>query len=272
MLDIGQGNEKVVANSFYGASGAKTSIFYNRDLAASVTATGQAEIATAMTSFESLLENNMKFYDMDECMRFIDTIVNKKKYKHKAVIKDDIKELAKDKIANTFFNDHEINWEILNKIFDNLSDEECAKLYYINNLKGLFLDFSTPNKLLDRLICYTPEFKNPNEVPEEIEGDLHELWKWIEEFCVWNFPIRNRIERDKYHRRKAVVVQDTDSNMITLDNLMNFLMENFVVGKNVMAISENDLKFILVNICCYFLTKYSELFLKRYCTDVNIPE
>ena len=54
MLDIGQGNEKVVANSFYGASGAKTSIFYNRDLAASVTATGQAEISTAMTSFEIL--------------------------------------------------------------------------------------------------------------------------------------------------------------------------------------------------------------------------
>ena len=38
MLDIAQGNEKVIANSFYGANGSKTATFYNVDIASSVTA------------------------------------------------------------------------------------------------------------------------------------------------------------------------------------------------------------------------------------------
>ena len=271
MLDIGQGNEKVVANSFYGASGAKTSIFYNKDLAASVTATGQAEISTAMTSFESLLANNVKFYDMDECMTFINNVLSKKKYKHEIHIPENIKDLALNKIVDTFFNENDINIDMLDKIFSHLSKEEMAKIYYVNNIKAAMLDFTRINKLLVDLICNTVEFRNPNEVPKEIHDKLKKLWEYIEEFCVYDFPVRNRIERDATQKRKVVVVQDTDSNMLTLNSLMDFMANNFTKGK-IKANSDDDFDFILVNICCYILTRYSELFLKRYCTDVNIPK
>ena len=266
MLDIGQGNEKVVANSFYGASGAKTSIFYNKDLAASVTATGQAEISTAMTSFESLLENNVKFYNMDECMHFIDNVVNRKKYKREVFVPNNIRELAWNKIVDTFYNVNDINFPILEKIFKNLTKEEMAKLYYVNNLKAFMLDFKNVNKLITSLVCNTVEFRNPNKVPNEIHDDLKKLWEYIEEFCVYDFPIRNRIERDSTQRRKVVVVQDTDSNMLTLDSLMTFLASNFAKHK-ISASSDDDFDFILINICCYILTRYSEMFLKRYCKD-----
>ena len=271
MLDIGQGNEKVVANSFYGASGARTSIFYNKDLAASVTATGQAEISTAMTSFESLLENNVKFYDMDECMHFISNIINKKKYSKDVFVPSDIETLSWNKIVDSFYNKNDINKEILTKIFKNLTKEEMAKIYYVNNMKACMKDFKQINSLLTNLICNTVEFRNPNSVPKEIHEKLKRLWEYIEEFCVYDFPIRNRIERDATQRRKVVVVQDTDSNMLTLNSLMDFMVNNFT-GDKIMAKTSDDFDFILVNICCYLLTRYSELFLKRYCKDVNIPK
>ena len=271
MLDIGQGNEKVVANSFYGASGARTSIFYNKDLAASVTATGQAEISTAMTSFEALLENNVKFYNMDECMHFISNVVNKKKYKREIHTPDKIKDLAWNKILGTFYNVNDVNFPILEKIFKNLSKEEMAKIYYVNNLKAVMLDFKPVYKLMIDLVCNTIEFRNPNAVPKEIHDKLKKLWEYIEEFCVYNFPVRNRIERDSTQKRRVVVVQDTDSNMLTLNNLMSFLASNFAREK-ISAVSDDDFDFILINICCYILTRYSELFLKRYCNDVNIPK
>lgn len=271
MLDIGQGNEKVVANSFYGASGAKTSIFYNEDLAASVTATGQAEISTAMTSFEALLENNVKFYDMDECMHFISNVINKKKYKNAVHVPDNVYELTLEKILNSFCNDKDADFNMIKKILKNLSKEELAKLYYVNNIKAFFIDFRQVNELLTDIICTTDEFRNPNDVPKKIHDKLKRLWDYMEEFCAYNFPIRNRIERDATQKRRAVVVQDTDSNMLTLNNLMDFMANNFVKGK-ISANSDDDFDFILVNICCYLLTRYSELFLKRYCNDVNIPK
>jgi DNA polymerase elongation subunit (family B) len=73
-----QATEKVNANSYYGASGAPTSNFFNLYTATSVTATGQSLISTTETSFEAFLANNVLFNDINECFVFIRNIINEK--------------------------------------------------------------------------------------------------------------------------------------------------------------------------------------------------
>ena len=58
VCDRDQGIEKLVANSFYGVGGAKTSNFYNLYTAVSTTASGQSLISTTETAIENFMSNN----------------------------------------------------------------------------------------------------------------------------------------------------------------------------------------------------------------------
>ena len=272
MLDIGQGNEKVIANSFYGANGTKTSTFFNRDIASSITASGQAEIAVAQTSFEMFLANNVKFFDMDECLLFISRIIHDCKYDMEVPeMKEPPYGALYNRLASMFMYSNKIDHMLLQTVIGNLTEEECAKVYYKNNLMGFMKDHKETHDLMHKLINKTKSFKDPNSIPDELVDDLEQLWCYVREFVVYDFPVRNRIERDKYISRRACIVQDTDSTMLTLSNLMNFMVDEFAEDE-VAAENEEEFDYILVNISCYLLTLYSNTFFDRSCTDVNIPE
>jgi hypothetical protein len=207
--DIAQLNEKVIANSFYGANGTKTSTFYNRDLASSVTATGQAEIATAETSFEALMSNNTKFYDLDECLLFINRIINED-YKYDIDNIADAQNVVYERLLNTMMYPLAIDKDKLRNVVNNLTDEQCTRIYYKNNLIAFFQDYKPVREIMHKLINKTKTFRNPNEIPDKIKDDLEQVWKYVKCFCVYNYTTRNRIIRDKYHGRKTCVTQDTD--------------------------------------------------------------
>jgi paraquat-inducible protein B len=116
--DIGQDNVKRLMNSFYGASLAKSSTFYNKYCGASVTATGQALISTSMTSFEQLMMNNSKFFDMDEFMLFVERVLHETEYKHLDIIQkiDNIDEKVEAHIIDSFLYKEKINYKIRNLI------------------------------------------------------------------------------------------------------------------------------------------------------------
>ena len=268
--DIAQLNEKVIANSFYGANGTKTSTFYNRDLASSVTATGQAEIATAETSFEALMSNNTKFYDLDECLLFINRIINED-YKYDIDNIADAQNVIYERLMDTMMYPLAIDKDKLRNVVSNLTDEQCTRIYYKNNLIAFFQDYKPVREIMHKLINKTKTFRNPNEIPDKIKDDLEQVWKYVKCFCVYNYTTRNRIIRDKYHGRKTCVTQDTDSTMLTLNNLMKVFIDEFA-DEEVAAENQDEFDFILVNIICYLLTEYSKVFFGRYCTDVNIPE
>ena len=271
MLDIAQGNEKVIANSFYGANGSKTATFYNVDIASSVTATGQAEISTAETSFEGLLSNNTKFYDMDECLLYMSRIIDED-YEYKDIpIPKNVKKILFERLKTMFLYSARINFDLIKEIIRNLTEEQCAKIYYKNNLIEFFRSYKPANKLLKKLINKTKSFRDPNKIPKEIEDDLKQLYSYIKCFCVYNYTVRNRINRDKYHPRMSCVTQDTDSTMVTLQPLMDYFMDE-IADEEVAAENMDEFTFIMVNIICYFLTEYSHTFLKRYCKSVNIKE
>ena len=274
--DIGQGNEKVIANSYYGAAGADTSVFYNLYVAASTTGTGQALIATAETSFEALLEGNIKFFDLDECLLFIDRVVNTDMDMNFAVsnpYSDDMVKRVVDRLLSQFRDDQSNNDDyrtMLTTIVSNLSDYDQLRLYFKNNLYVFLRDVSEVKGLLTILCSETKSFRNPNKVPEEIEDTITTLWQYIFHNVCHIHPTRSRIVRDSQHTRFATVTQDTDSTMVTIAKYMELMLSQNLTTQ-VAAENEDELDFICCNIMAYILTRYSQCFLERYCQDVNMP-
>lgn len=274
--DIGQGNEKVIANSYYGAAGADTSVFYNLYVAASTTGTGQALIATAETSFEALLEGNIKFFDLDECLLFIDRVVKTDmdmNFKVSNPYSDDMVKRVVDRLLSQFRDDQSNNDDyrtMLTTIVSNLSNYDQLRLYFKNNLYVFLRDVSEVKELLTILCSETKSFRNPNKVPEEIEDTITTLWQYIFHNVCHIHPTRSRIVRDSQHTRFATVTQDTDSTMVTIAKYMELMLSQNLTNQ-VAADNEDELDFICCNIMAYILTRYSQCFLERYCQDVNMP-
>lgn len=278
--DIGQGNEKVVANSYYGAAGAETSVFYNLYVAASTTGTGQALIATAETAFEALLAGNTRFLDLDECMLFMkramDSYIDELPIEPIADSMQEAIEKVHDNYMNRFYyeldsNQYSLYSNWISRFLSYLDINELTYLYYKNNLLELLIQPKEVRDLLTRLCSDTKSFKNPNKVPEEIVDNLNLLWSYVKKYCAHIHPVRSRIIRDSFHMRYATVTQDTDSTMVTIAKYMEAMIEH-CIDNEIAAENENELDFILCNIMAYIITKYSQEILGKYCTDVNIPE
>lgn len=274
--DIGQGNEKVIANSYYGAAGADTSVFYNLYVAASTTGTGQALIATAETSFEALLEGNIKFFDLDECLLFINRVIKTDmdmNFKVSNPYSDDMIKRVVDRLLSQFRDDQSNNDDyrtMLTTIVSNLSNYDQLRLYFKNNLYVFLRDVPEVKELLTILCSETKSFRNPNKVPEEIEDTITTLWQYIFHNVCHIHPTRSRIVRDSQHTRFATVTQDTDSTMVTIAKYMELMLSQNLTNQ-VAAENEDELDFICCNIMAYILTRYSQCFLERYCQDVNMP-
>lgn len=274
--DIGQGNEKVIANSYYGAAGADTSVFYNLYVAASTTGTGQSLIATAETSFEALLEGNIKFFDLDECLLFIDRVVKTDmdmNFEISNPYSDDMVKRVVDRLLSQFRDDQSDNDDyrtMLTTIVSNISNYDQLRLYFKNNLYVFLRDVSEVKELLTILCSETKSFRNPNKVPEEIEDTITTLWQYIFHNVCHIHPTRSRIVRDSQHTRFATVTQDTDSTMVTIAKYMELMLTQNLTTQ-VAAENEDELDFICCNIMAYILTRYSQCFLERYCQDVNMP-
>lgn len=276
--DIGQGNEKVIANSYYGAAGAETSVFYNLYVAASTTGTGQALIATAETSFEAILEGNVKFFDLDECLLFIDRALSvcgtEPKFPITNPYSDDMTQRVVNRMMSQFreIGTHDDKYRsILTKVIEPLSDYQKLVLFFKNNLYPFFRDVPEVVELLTILCSTTKSFRNPNKIPEELTGNLNLLWEYVYHYVCHIFPIRSRIVRDTQHTRFATITQDTDSTMVTIAKYMELMM-NQNLSDSIAAENEDELDFICCNIIAYILTLYSQKFLERYCVDVNMPK
>lgn len=268
----GQKNEKVVANSFYGASGAKTSNFFNLYTATSVTATGQSLISTTETAFESFLTNNTLFIDLNDCMCFLKNIISEK-----CTIDDDFLpnisvELLMTRLKKTFFEYKEEYHYTLFLYLMNLSQKQLNRIYFKNNLYEFSKLMKMKNKLY-KIINKVDSFRDPNKVPDIIKDDIKDLWDYYKEFVFYNYPAFNRIQRLKNDKRKTVVVVDTDSNMLNLEPWTKFL-DSYIIKTNykLKYRDENQLIYISINIMCYLLTCMIKDVLAKYTKTSNIPK
>ena len=278
VCDRNQLIEKLAANSYYGAGGAPTSNFYNLYTAVSTTASGQSLISTTMTAIENFLGNNVKFLDLEECIVYINNIVNEK-HKYDSDFLDDKDHDAVLEYLKNRFMDYKDEYEYpIFKILINLSQDDLNRIYYKNNI----YEFNKVRKiklLLTDILLETESFLDPNinsdnnTLTKEAKNKIELLWKYYREFVFYNYFSFNRIGRLRYDYRKAIVTVDTDSNMVDLGIWIDWLKNN-IINLNPILSSRDEKKMIynMVNIACYSISELYAEHLGKYCKVANIPD
>lgn len=308
-LDLKQGNEKVNANSWYGASGSPWSAFYSKWSGASTTGSAQSVISTTYTTFESFLGDNYIFLDLDEFMYWVkealkDDISLDDFVQRKSV--EDVYQRYKDKFYKKK-NDYD---SLLYQYLSGFSKKELTRIYYKNNLKDFILDHEEIRQLYEAVIRAIPEMKtvdvkNPNwrdelseyELQESYNVETAEEWNkhvFTETFCDPNklpstvadmvkqfsgYAVKyvycqylsfDRIHRLKNFYRKVVTVIDTDSNILALDSWVDFTKE--YVMKSDYGRNNISNTFIIVNTLTFMITEVVTDILLYYGSHSNIPE
>lgn len=271
-FDRMQLTEKINANSYYGASGATSSNFFNIYTATSVTATGQSLISTTEQAFEQFLSNSVLFNDLDDCFVFLENVRKEKYVMDDSFLPNVSVELLIEHLSKTFYEYKEEYEAILFDYLINIPQRKLNHMYFKNNI----YEFSYLPKIrakLDRALMKTKEFKDPNDLPKSSRNEIEDLWDYYKEFVLYRYFTFNRIQRLKNDKRKTVVVVDTDSNMLNLNPWMIFMHNNVIsVNDNLIDRDKDELRFICINLMCYFLTNMVTEILQKYTKDANIPK
>lgn len=222
--DLKQAVAKIDVNGIYGAMGQPSSIFYNFEVAASITRQGRASITASIMLFESFLANNIKFGSLNEVIMFIDHIVLMKpirQYEDHRILDRDISiQEVFDKLMSScgyrWKPDHtEANmiWKILHQ----LSQFHLNRLYYKNNIYAFFNNTEPKDFLLELLYSLDSPFIDPNSPPPTIKDKLDVLVNMVKEYIYYPYQIIDKIERVETLYRQIDLVTDTDSCIICLN-------------------------------------------------------
>lgn len=264
--------EKINANSYYGASGAPTSNFFNIYTATSVTAAGQSLISTTEQAFEMFLSNSVKFINLDECFLFLENIRKEKKHLDGKFLPNISVEKLIKRLSSNFYEWKDDYYVPLFNYLMNQHQSVINRMYFKNNI----YEFSFLPKIRNKLyktIVKIEEFKDPNKIPEYAKDELDDLWNYYKEFVFYNHFTFGRINRLKNDVRKTVVLVDTDSNMLNLNPWMQFLYKYIISSsEKLMKRDPDQLRFIGINTMCYILTNMIAEVLNKYTKTANIPK
>lgn len=312
-LDLSQSNEKINANSYYGASGAPSSAFFSEYSGPATTGGAQSVISTAEQMFEGFVADNYLFINLTEAIEWIKCVmkpfVDNDEHIDSFINKKSIYEVSDrilSKIINTEYNDEEVLIAYLSKF----SDEELSVLYYKNNLEEFIRDHTiirsfitdifesvlnleyadknddewftkVPKEYKEDFIGKTQKdwnkfvnnmyFMDPNNPPENIMGLLCSLNAYVIKYVYCRYLSFDRIYRLKNFKRRVVTVIDTDSNILSMDTICNFILDEVTERQSYGRSKENN-DFIVINMMAFMLTNAVTDILLFYGEESNIPE
>ena len=296
-LDRSQQNQKINANSYYGASGNPASPFYSLYSGPATTLSAQSVISTTENFFESLLGDNYRFMDLNELFHWINTVLEEDIEFDKRIVTCNKKEVL-NRLYSKIVHHKENDYEILDLMLDNFDEEELSILYYKNNfiefidrhefIQDLFKEVMTSinNIKINDIVDWGKDkeneekkwkeyiskeyFMNPNHVPDSIQVPLDTLKDYVIDYIYVEYTAFDRIYRLKNFTRKVVTVIDTDSNILSMDTICEYLFDKVVndfYGRD----HEYDV-YILVNTLAYILTDMIQRILLCYARKSNIPD
>ena len=307
--DRKQLNEKINMNSYYGGSGAKTSAFYSKWSGPATTLTAQSVISTAEQTFEAFLADNYVFLNLTELIEWIRSILKKDFYLDDFIVRVKRQDVIQH-LLSRILNKEENDEEILQNYLTDCTIDELTFLYYKNNMiefienhnpvKDMIIDILEKVENYDHVdekdpqwLRYIPskhydEFKSqsakkwnkfvnkemfmdPNSPPDSIIKELDVLSECIIKYVYTEYLSFDRIYRLKNFFRNTVTVIDTDSNFLSLDILMNYLL-NSVIEPDGYGRSQRHNEFVLINTITFIITKIIRITLDFYGKQSNIPE
>lgn len=269
-FEMMQMEAKVKINSIYGAFGAKTFQLYNIYTASSTTGTAQSLISTTAMAFEAFLNNAVKFKSLGELVTMVGNVLEKDE--HNLTIDGLTPITDPEMVYNLWKNQFESYSPAYEPVIRNLlrhrSVEDLTRLYYNNNLFA-FIENDMIMRRLVRIYDVTTEFRNPNNVPDNIKDDLEFIWEYCREFVFYNHAYTEQINRLKHDPRTRVILIDTDSNVINIKPWVDWTREKVWI-RSTSVMNETDMQFSSVNILAYLVTRMARELLDRYANDCNV--
>lgn len=269
--DMMQAEAKIKINSIYGSFGTPTFQLYNKYTASATTGTAQALISATEQGVEAFLANNVAFHSLNECITYVTNILTKDKYTDEVL--HSVTQITDPMDVFVLLKDGFSNWSdeytpIIMNILQNASVEDLTKIYYKNNLYKL-MDNKVMQDLLISIFHKTEEFKNPNNVPDNILRELETLWLYCEELVFYNHGYNERIRRLKEDKRESVILIDTDSNIANVEPWVDYLKEN-IWEQSDSVMDKEDLTFASVNTIAFLLSKMIRSLLDHFCGTRNV--
>ena len=174
-----------------------------------------------------------------------------------------------------FIEDHEDIRDIIYSIFSKVKN-----LDYVNDEdEGWYRKI--PEKYQEKFYGSNPKnwnrfvnktyFMDPNSPPDEIIDDLKIFTFYLLKYVRCKYLSVDRIYRLKNFKRNVVTIIDTDSNILSLDPLVNYIMDNVLHGEDFNRGKENNV-FICINMLAYFITQAIEEQLLYYGEMSNVAE
>lgn len=231
--NLKQLNYKVSCNALYGCAGNWTSIFYNLYVCTAVTTQGRGCISASITMFEGFLANNVKFGSLTEALQFINNIVNDSKKKNmfsdwdvldrNISVEECFLKIMKMCGYNSWVpNDkaRDVLWDTIN----NLDQRSINLVYYKNNLYEFCNNKRISNLIILILQKLDKPFLNPNKIPKEVEYELVLLKDLLTEYVYYRHIWIDKIPRVYQMKRDVVLITDTDSCIVSLDEWYRFIL------------------------------------------------
>ena len=234
--NLKQLNYKVSCNALYGCAGQYTSVFYNLFVCTAVTGQGRGCISASITMFEGLLADNMKFASLTEMLQYIENISQDqqtRKFNDSDVLDRNIS--VEDCYLRMIKNCGWDGWipsnEACQLIWDticNLDQRTINVLYYKNNLYAFCSNTKVMNLIIQILCKLEKPFLDPNKVPKEVEHELIMLKDLIYEYCYYRHIWFDKLHRVYTMMRDAVLITDTDSCILSLDEWYRFILPHTI--------------------------------------------
>ena len=234
--NLQQLNYKVSCNALYGCAGNWSSVFYNLFLATAVTGQGRGCISASITMFEGFLANNVKFHNLNEVHTFMNNICEdqKKPEMHRFYDYDyldrnvTIEEAFLRIIRNCDWPFSDLAKKEIWNYMNNLSQRELNIIYYKNNL----YEFCKNKKIMDIILTIlkklnTP-FLDPNKPNKEIVAELVLLKDLLFEYVYYRHLWIDKLDRVHTMIRDVVLITDTDSCIVSLDEWYKFVKANTI--------------------------------------------
>lgn len=115
------------------------------------------------------------------------------------------------------------------------------------------------------------DFMDPNDIPENIKELVYEFKDIIMKYIYIQYLSFDRIYRLRNFKRRAAVIIDTDSNIITLDPIMNYIMK-YVIKDEYYGRSKEFTEFIIINTLTATITEAIKDTLLFYGKNSYIPK
>lgn len=261
-LDLSQLNAKVIMNAEYGASGAPTAAFYTKYSPAATTLMAQSIITIMAAFFEGYIGDNQKFFHINECIDWMNTILKKKTEALPNWVVVPSYEETILRIKTHFFMYNASYNSAIEGYIRNCNDAELTYIFYANNMKEFIRRHKKVSNLIKNILLTLPlyeavegedipeQFKskfnkaekynkwvaeemflNPYVVPECIKKYMNELSSILNKFCFVEYITPDSIVKLNNHKRNTILLVDTDSNVIHADIFVSFILDEIFAGE-----------------------------------------